>query len=123
MRPGKPLMAGVLNGKPLIGLPGNPVSSMVCGHIFIRPALDALLGLSATPLARKSAELSKALPQNGPREHYMRATLQDGQVAAFDRQDSSLLTVLQSSNALIVREPSAPPLPVGASVKIIETEI
>ena len=45
MRPGKPLMAGRVEGAPLVGLPGNPVSAMVCGHIFLRPALDALLGL------------------------------------------------------------------------------
>lgn len=122
MRPGKPLMAGMLNGQPLIGLPGNPVSSMVCGHIFIRPALDALLGLPANALPRKTAELTKTLPQNGPREHYMRAIAQNGQVEAFARQDSSLLSVLQSSNALIVRDPKAPALEPGATVKIIETE-
>lgn len=127
MRPGKPLMAGVLDGVPLIGLPGNPVSSMVCGHIFIRPALDALLGLAAGPLPRRTATLRKALSKNGPREHYMRAVLcedTDGRhVEAFDRQDSSLLSILQQSNALLVRAPHDPALEAGALVDVIATDL
>ena len=49
MRPGKPLMAGRLGSAAMLGLPGNPVSSMVCGHIFMLPLLRAMLG----PLAAR----------------------------------------------------------------------
>jgi len=103
MRPGKPLMAGRLNGTPMLGLPGNPVSSMVCGHIFMLPALRAMLGLGATPAPRASAPLACDLAANGPREHYMRATLQDGALHVAPRQDSALSRVLAGANALILR--------------------
>ena len=119
MRPGKPLMAGILDGIPMIGLPGNPVSSMVCGHIFLRPALRALQGLNAQKIPQETANLAAALPQNGPREHYVRAILKDGTLTAADRQDSALLTVLASANALIVRAPNDPPKNAGEKVNFI----
>jgi len=75
MRPGKPLMAGLFNGVPMIGLPGNPVSSLVCGHIFLRPAIAALGGLPYTPAPMTTARLTTDIGENGPREHYMRATV------------------------------------------------
>jgi len=103
MRPGKPLMAGKLGEAAMIGLPGNPVSSIVCGHIFLLPALRKMLGLGAHPAPRATAPLAAALPANGPREHYMRATLARGTITAADRQDSSLLSVLSGANALLIR--------------------
>ena len=103
MRPGKPLMAGLLDGTPIIGLPGNPVSALVCGHIFLAPVIRALQGLPAVPTPRLKAPLAQPLPENGPREHYMRARLEDGTITAFERQDSSLLRTLSHANALIVR--------------------
>jgi len=103
MRPGKPLMAGRLNGTALLGLPGNPVSSMVCGHIFMLPALRAMLGLGAVAAPRLSAPLAGDLDGNGAREHYMRATLLDGALHAAKRQDSALTAVLAEANALILR--------------------
>ncbi|WGW03145.1 molybdopterin molybdotransferase MoeA [Tropicibacter oceani] len=103
MRPGKPLMSGRLDKAMMIGLPGNPVSAMVCGHVFVAPVIRAMLGLGAAPAARKTAVLAAPLPANGPREHYMRATLGPDGLRAFDRQDSSLLSVLGAANALVVR--------------------
>ena len=103
LRPGKPLMAGRINGVPMLGLPGNPVSSMVCGHIFLRPALDVMRGLPARPALRVKLPLARPVSANGPREHYMRAHEMDGTVTAFDRQDSSLVAVLAEANALVVR--------------------
>ena len=73
MRPGKPLMAGRLRGIPMVGLPGNPVSSMVCGTVFLVPAINAMLGLGKAALSTQNAVLSKDLGKNGPRAHYMRA--------------------------------------------------
>ncbi|MEM9343802.1 MAG: gephyrin-like molybdotransferase Glp [Pseudomonadota bacterium] len=103
MRPGKPLMAGRFGDTPMIGLPGNPVSSLVCGHIFLRPTIRVLQGLAAEPLKRLTAPLAAPLTPNGPREHYMRALLEDGMLTAAERQDSGLVTVLAAANALIVR--------------------
>ena len=103
MRPGKPLMAGKLGNTPVIGLPGNPVSAMVCGHVFLVPALRAMLGLGATPAPRKTAPLGASIAANGPREHYMRAVVQDGKITACNQQDSALLSVLAGANALLVR--------------------
>lgn len=123
MQPGKPLMAGKMDGIPLIGLPGNPVSSMVCGHIFLRPMLNVMLGFSPSPLNREVGILTKDIRQNGPREHYMRACVENtgtgNQITPFDRQDSSLLTILGQSNALLVRPPNGEPLQKGASVEFV----
>lgn len=119
MRPGKPLMAGRYRGTPLLGLPGNPVSAMVCGHVFLRPALDRLLGLPARPIAREPARTAAALPANGPREHYMRATLgPEGLTPAAD-QDSSVLSRLAEADALLVRAPHAPSAAAGETVEAI----
>ncbi|WP_394199699.1 molybdopterin molybdotransferase MoeA [Litoreibacter albidus] len=119
MRPGKPLMAGRIGKMAMIGLPGNPVSSMVCGEIFVRALLDRFLGLPASARRRTSMPLSKPLPANAGREHYMRAVGANGAVAAFDRQDSALLTVLSQANALIVRPPNDPARNVGDMVEVI----
>ena len=124
MRPGKPLMAGMMRGRPLVGLPGNPVSAIVCGHVFLRPALDAMLGLPAGPLARERARLAAPVGPNGGREHYARAVLgrdAEGALTArvLDRQDSSLLSVLAEADALAVLPAGGPALAAGAPVEII----
>lgn len=105
MRPGKPLMAGHLDGTPMIGLPGNPVSAMVCGHVFLLPTLRVMQGLPASPAPRLSAPLAADIGPNGPREHYMRARIEGGKLTVFERQDSGLMGVLSSANALVVRPP------------------
>ncbi|QIE44176.1 molybdopterin molybdotransferase MoeA [Pseudohalocynthiibacter aestuariivivens] len=103
MRPGKPLMAGRMGRAAMIGLPGNPVSAMVCGHVFVLPVLRAMLGLGFASAPRQKAPLAIDLPSNGPREHYMRATLGADGLHPATRQDSALLTVLAQANALLVR--------------------
>ncbi|MGR3436350.1 MAG: molybdopterin molybdotransferase MoeA [Shimia sp.] len=119
MRPGKPLMAGRLSGTPLVGLPGNPVSAMVCGTIFLRPMIDVMLGLGARPAPRYPVRLAHDLPANGPREHYMRARTGPDGVAAADRQDSALLTILAGADALLVRPPHDPARRAGETVDIV----
>lgn len=123
MQPGKPLMAGKMNGVPLVGLPGNPVSSMVCGHIFLRPMLDVMLGFPPSPLSRETGKLTKDIRKNGSREHYMRAIVKnsgsENQITPFDRQDSSLLTIFGQSNALLVRPPNGEPLRKGVPVEFV----
>ena len=119
MRPGKPLMAGRVGEAAMLGLPGNPVSSLVCGHVFLLPMLRAMLGLPAEPAARRKAPLAAPLGPNGPREHYMRARLSEDGVTAFDRQDSSLLGILAAADALIVRPPRDPAREAGEIVDIL----
>ncbi len=117
VRPGKPMMAGRLFGVPFLGLPGNPVSALVSAHLFLRPALRALLGLQAMPLLTREAILAEALPPNGPRAHYMRAVFDaDGRIRALPNQDSSLLSVLAKADALLVRPPHDPARAAGAVV-------
>lgn len=115
MRPGKPLMAGHLAGSVMVGLPGNPVSAMVCGYIFVSPMIKRMLGLNQD-LRFQTAPLAAPLSANGPREHYMRATLTDGRIVAFDNQDSSLLSILSQANALLVRPPNDPERDAGEMV-------
>ncbi len=120
MRPGKPLMAGKLGGSILIGVPGNPVSSIVCGHVFMLPALNAMQGLPPAPAPRSRARLAHDLPENGAREHYMRARLEkDGLISTFPRQDSALLSVLAQADALLIRPPGDSPRPAGSEVEYL----
>ncbi len=120
MRPGKPLMAGRLGDAVLLGLPGNPVSSMVCGHVFLLPMIRAMLGLGRAPAPRSQTPLAVDLPENGPREHYMRARLdRTGHVKPFDRQDSALLTVLSEADVLMVRPAGQGSLKAGTLVDIL----
>ncbi|MEM7719076.1 MAG: gephyrin-like molybdotransferase Glp [Pseudomonadota bacterium] len=120
MRPGKPLMAGRLGTTPMLGLPGNPVSSIVCSHIFVRPLLRAMQGLPKAALPLEQGVLAKPVGPNGPRQHYMRAHLLDGALTVAERQDSSLLTVLAGANALVVRPPHDSAISSGATVSFIK---
>ena len=119
MRPGKPLMAGRLRDVPMIGLPGNPVSAMVCGTVFVVPVLRKMLGLPAAPAARVDLPLGVDLPANGPREHYMRAMVRDGAVLPEDNQDSSLLGILSRADVLMVRPPHDGPRAAGEIIGCI----
>lgn len=123
MRPGKPLMFGRLGEVPVLGLPGNPVSSYVCSVLFLRPALLRMQGLD--PLERRlKARLAVSLKQNDQREDYMRASLTrspDGELIAnpFESQDSSLVTVLARSDDQAVRPPFAPAASKDDTVEIL----
>ncbi|NDV01485.1 molybdopterin molybdotransferase MoeA [Pseudoroseicyclus tamaricis] len=119
MRPGKPLMAGRMGDAMLLGLPGNPVSALVCGQVFMAPVIDAMLGLPARSARRRIARLAAPLAANGPREHYLRAQTGPEGVTAFSKQDSSLLSVLSDADCLIVQPPNDPARPEGAEVEIV----
>ncbi|MBK1635930.1 molybdopterin molybdotransferase MoeA [Rhodovulum adriaticum] len=116
MRPGKPLMAGRLGDATMIGLPGNPVSALVCAHVFVLPAIRVMQGLPAEPAPASRAPVACDLPANGPRAHYMRARIIDGRLVPFDSQDSALLTILSEARALIVRAPHEGPRQAGERV-------
>jgi molybdopterin molybdotransferase len=124
MRPGKPLIFGDFNGTPMLGLPGNPVSTVVCALLFLRPALQAQFGIFDAQSEIERAFLAAPLKQNGGRQDYMRASLEissDGakHVTAFPVQDSSMMVPLARSDCFIIREPGAPSLDAGASVTIL----
>lgn len=124
MRPGKPLMFGSHDGMPLLGLPGNPVSSLVCGLIFLRPAILTMLGVpDPEPVIHKGV-LGAAMSENDRREDYVRSRLSTGPdgeavVTPFPRQDSSMLSVMSEARALVIRPPHAPALGEGAPIDYI----
>jgi len=120
MRPGKPLMAGRVLDMAMAGLPGNSVSSIICGHIFILPMLRKMLHLGEAPPPRRNLALAHNLPANGPREHYMRGRASGGSVEVFDRQDSSLLSVLAEANVLVVRPVDDGARSAGDIVEVID---
>lgn len=118
MRPGKPLLFGVLGATRVLGLPGNPVSALICSRIFLVPLVDALLGRPPRPRVSIQARSAQALEANGPREHYMRATsarAADGTllVTPVPSQDSSLLAPLANADVLLVRRAGAPAAQAG----------
>ena len=124
MRPGKPMLFGRLGPQRVLGLPGNPVSSLLCARLFVVPLIRALFGLRPEAPAGQRACLAAALPENGPRAHYMRAIWQhepDGtrRVQPLPNQDSSLLMPLAMAECLIVRPIGAPPLDIGAEVSVL----
>src|SRR5216684_6652549 len=124
MRPGKPLMVGRYRGTPMLGLPGNPVSTLVCSLLFLKPAIDRLSGLPEGAEGPVTARLGVALKQNDRRQDYLRARLLravDGVLEAvpFEVQDSSMMRPLAASDCLVVRPPHAPPLAAGSEVPII----
>ena len=123
MRPGKPLMAGRLGRVPLVGLPGNPVSAMVTGRIFLVAAVERMLGLPGELPPTQPGRLAQALGPNGPRAHYMRARVdpEPGGWACtpFARQDSSLLSVLAEANALALRPPHDPARSAGEVIEFL----
>jgi len=127
MRPGKPLLFGQLGATPVLGLPGNPVSAIVCAILFLLPALARLSGLPAAPPPVSAAILGAPVKQNDRRADHMRATVSTdpaGRVVAtpFPEQDSAMLRRLALADALVLRAPHAPALPAGAEVGIIRLD-
>ena len=120
MRPGKPLMAGRLRGAAMLGLPGNPVSAIVCGALFMQPMLRAMRGLADAAPRLRTGRLGCDVAANGPRAHYMRATLRDTgaipDITPFEAQDSALLNVLAQADALLLRPPQDVARPAGTRV-------
>jgi molybdopterin molybdotransferase len=124
MRPGKPLISGRLGDAHILGLPGNPVASIVCALVFLAPLVRALQGDPFAAADKTETAIAGAdLPANKGRRDYMRATLAkdaDGRLVATPQpmQDSSLLTELAQSQALLIREPGDAPLPAGSPCRI-----
>ena len=125
LRPGKPLMHGRIGDMRILGLPGNPVSAIVCAVLFLAPLVRALTGdADAGRDPSRPAVLGADLPQNDQRQDYLRATIEgDGAglpiATPFTRQDSSMLGVLARAHGLIVRPPHAPPAKAGDPCRFV----
>lgn len=124
MRPGKPLMSGCLGPLRVVGLPGNPVSSLVCARVFVVPLVERLAGRPMATEATRPAVAAVAIEANGPRQHYMRATLTRSgdalpHVSPVRSQDSSLLSPLAIADCLIVRTPNSPAVVPGETVRVL----
>jgi molybdopterin molybdotransferase len=122
MRPGKPLIFGRLGATPLLGLPGNPVSSLVCAILFLEPAVAALLGAPST-VRCVTGRLLTDINTNDSRQDYLRARLdrrnEEYFIEPFTVQDSSMLSLFVRAEALIVRPPHAPAAKAGDRVPIM----
>jgi molybdopterin molybdotransferase len=128
MRPGKPMMNGKLGAMRVIGLPGNPVSSYVCGFLFLVPLIRALSGRSVIHHRRERAVLGRDIGANDQREDYLRARLDlhdDGTLVALpvNHQDSSLLANLAAAQALLVRAPFAPKAEAGTPCEVLRLPV
>lgn len=126
VRPGKPTWFARGDDLMLVGLPGNPASALVCAHLFLRPLLQRMQGGTGTVWLGRAA-LGRALPANGNREHFIRASLgvnEDGQriVEPWELQDSSLLSVFDRADALIRLKPNAPATESGAIVDVLRLD-
>ncbi len=122
MRPGKPLMAGRLAGSAMLGLPGNPVSAMVCGLIFMQPLIRAMQGELAANALRDGV-LGCDLPAEGDRQHYRRAILSRGPngpvVTPFGNQDSARQSLMARADALLVRPAGDPSRTAGDAISYL----
>jgi len=123
MRPGKPLMFGQIKGVPLLGLPGNPVSSGVCAVLFVRAIMNCLQGLDPNP-PEIPAVLGINLGANDQRQEYLRATSkwrEDGvlEVTPSKRQDSAMFALFARADCLIKRQPFAKNAAKGSPVVVI----
>ncbi len=123
LRPGKPLMFGRLGKTRMLGLPGNPVSALVCGRVFLAPLIRALLGARERGPDRRMARITHALDVNGPRLHLMRATLRDRRggslsVTALVVAGQLAPDGVGGGDVLIVRQPDAAAVAAGDNVEI-----
>ncbi len=124
LRPGKPIMAGYRGERLFLGLPGNPVSALICAEIFLRAMILKLQGIPNDLPLFQYARLQNDIPANGDRTHFMRAQLtptSEGILAqAFQNQDSAAISKFAKSNGLLVIEPNEPAKKIGEMVKFID---
>ena len=123
LRPGKPVLFGLMGHQRVLGVPGNPVSAVISALVLLVPMLNGMLGLTEGR-GFEEATLAEDLPANGPREHHMRAISEwtaEGErlVRPLPAQDSSLMADFARADCLLVLAPNAPALKAGERVKIV----
>ncbi len=123
-RPGKPMIFGHLGKSLFLGLPGNPVSSLVCARVYLKPMIDAMLGLPGDADHPEEALIGAPLPANDERQDFLRAALskdENGQLTAtaFGKQDSSMMNILARADCLLIRPPQAPASKPGERARIL----
>jgi molybdopterin molybdotransferase len=125
VRPGRPLMHGLLPPMQVLGLPGNPVSAYVCGLLFLIPLLRRLMGRADLAIPTESAVLARDLPANDERMDFLRAKIveqAESRIVAdpLTVQDSSMMASLAAADCLVIREPYAPAAKAGESCAILK---
>jgi molybdopterin molybdotransferase len=123
MRPGKPLMVGRLGEIQVVGLPGNPVSSLVCSLLFLEPLVRRLSHLPPKDRLR-DAVAAVPVKENDHRQDYVRARVTRGPagellVTPFGKQDSSMMKTFAEAEGLLVRPPQAPAMAAGSPCKVL----
>lgn len=125
MKPGKPLIAGRFGTASILGLPGNPVSAIVCAILFMRPLIFTMLGAKAPDLVR-NGRLAIPLGPEGGRRHYMRATMRETDelplITPFPQQDSAGLRPFSEADCLMIRDAHDGPRQIGDLVKYIRLD-
>jgi molybdopterin molybdotransferase len=124
MRPGKPLMVGAIGAMQVLGLPGNPVASLVCSLLFLEPLIRRI-GRRAPLQRTATVRTATPLKANDHRQDYLRARLRiddngDSVAEAYAKQDSSMMNILAHSDVLIIRPPHAPEAPAGTECPVIK---
>ena len=127
MRPGKPLMFAARDRARVLGLPGNPVSTMVCALLFLKPAMERMMGQPGDLVRTQPARLAVDVKQNDQREDYVRARLaraSDGTLTVDPHpvQDSSMLSVLAACDGLMIRPPHDPARKAGDTVQVVDLQ-
>jgi molybdopterin molybdotransferase len=123
MKPGKPLAFGHIQGVPLLGLPGNPVSAMVAFELFARPAILKMLGKTKLEKPTLEAILADPIPRKDGRRHYLRVQVAregDQFVARLTGEQGSgiLLSMVRAQGLGIIPE-EARSLPAGSRVRVM----
>ena len=108
VKPGKPFVLGQVGGKPVFGMPGNPVSAIITYLLMVRPALLKMQGASEWRLAKRPGRLADELVNKGDRRHFVRVTIDDlGLVRSVGGQHSNMLGSLAKSNSLVDLPPGS----------------
>jgi molybdopterin molybdotransferase len=121
MQPGMPQGCGQFAGRPVVTLPGNPVSVLVSFELFVRPLIRRLAGHRELDRPLRRAVLAESVRRRPTKQQYLRVVLAaDGSVTPVGGTGSHLLGALARANALLVVPPGEDDLPIGAEVEVLD---
>ena len=119
MKPGRPLAMGMWHGKPVLGLPGNPVAAMACALVFAAPACALLAGGNWTDPQGFTLPAAFAKTKKAGRREYLRARIRDGQAEVFASEGSGRVSGLSWAEGLVVLDDAAQQIAPGDPVTFI----